>query len=398
MSQRHWKAVAVAGTLGVAATGIGLGLAGKFSAGRPGAPATAAAPAGKSAMMVLADRIATGDAQSLAELCKLVTPQVGQPLRVVPEAEAADELALLNALRAGFKSFKPAGRASAIAAASLILNRFGVEPAPTKWLDALHPTHALFTAGLADAHVDVRCSTLNEVGQHWNWLPGRVMTPAEESTLAEWKDSFIALATRCLGDREPKSRAAAVVCLGNAAIDSIAAPAVAYTDDPESGGVRYKALMVFANRPALLTEDAVLKRLHDKEPGVPELAELILKGRGLTKDQIYLGRKMGDPRPEVRAAVISMIRDRTDIDPTVWLIELSHDTDETVRGKAAEALATRESPDVDRRLREMATADTSPIVRATVTKIMAKLAKETTASLPMLPPTTTTSSMMIRAN
>ena len=399
MSQRRWQTIAIVGTLGVAAAGGGLAISGRFTAGRP-APQAAALQTAKSPLSQLADQIAAGDTRALATVCQQVTPQAGRPTAIVVDpAEAEDLVLVLKALRTGYRTFAPAGRASAIAAAGRILHRFHIEPAPAPWVDTLHPTHDLFTAGLADPNVDVRCSALNEVGFHWNWLPGRSMTPNEESILAEWKDAFVKPATHCLGDREPKSRAAAVVCLGNSSLDSIAAPAVAYTEDPESGGVRYKALMTFANRPVLLTDDAVLKRLHDKEVGVPELAELILKGRGLTKDQIYLGRQMDDPRAEVRASVIPLIRDRTDIDPTVWLIQLTRDTDETVRSKAAEALADRESPEVDRRLREMSHFDTSPAVRATVAKLVAKLVKQTTASLPVLPPAaTTTSGLNIRAN
>ena len=65
-------------------------------------------------------------------------------------------------------------------------------------------------------------------GRHWNWLPGRTMTPAEEHSLAEWKDTFYQPAARCLGDREPKSRAAAVVCIGSVPIDAMAAPVVGW--------------------------------------------------------------------------------------------------------------------------------------------------------------------------
>ncbi len=402
MIQRRWKAIAIAGTLGASAVGVGLALSGRFSTGRPEARATAdgsPTSASKSALATLAGRIETGDTAALMEFCQSIAPRNGQPTDAVAAGPEADDLIkVLQGIRAGFKSFAPAGRASAIAASGRILNRFSVEPAPDRWLDALRPTHDLIIAGLADSHVDVRCSALTEVQVHWNWLPGRAMTPNEESILSEWKDAFIHPSTRCLGDREPRSRAAAVVCLGAAAIDSIAAPAAAYVEDPENGGVRYKALMTFANRPSLLSEDAVLKRLHDKETGVADLAELILKGRGLTKDQIYLGRQMDDPHPEVRAAVIPLIRDRTDIDPVVWLLQLSRDGDETVRGKAAEALADRESPEVDRRLNEMANSDVSPAVRASAAKLVAKLVKAAAANLPNLPPTATSSSLSIRAN
>lgn len=402
MKNQRWKAVAVAGTLGVAAAAVGLVVAGRFAGRQPEAARSAVetTPAARSALAELAERIGSGDSKALAALCDRVTPLPGQPeLAALTPAEADDWVAALRGLRGGYRTFNGDGRAKAVSAAGLILNRFRVEPSPATWVDALHPTHDLFNAGLADSLIEARCSALNEVGLHWNWLPGRAMTPNEEGILAEWKDSFVPPATRCLGDREPKSRAAAVACLGAASLDSIAAPAAAYVDDPDNGGVRYKALLVFGARPSLLSEDAVLKRLHDKEPGIPELAEIVLKGRGLTKEQIYLGRQMDDPRAEVRAAVIPVIRDRTDIDPTVWLIQLSRDADENVRSKAAEALAGHESPEVDRRLHEMASSDTSPAVRASVSKLVARLIKETTAALPALPATTTTSSSMrLRAN
>ncbi len=384
MTGRRWTSMAIAGTLALAVAGSGLTwfFKGRGGGGNPPAPATA--EAARSPLKTLAEGIRGGDGRALVALCDRVT-QAEKQAGPISEAEAGDLIAVLDGLRAGFSRFDVVGRASAIAAASHILDRFKAEPAPREWFDALRPIHSLILAGLADPGVDVRAAALTEVGRHWNWLPGRAMTPAEETTLAEWKDAFYEPAKRCLGDREPKTRAAAVVCLGSASIDSMAAPAAAYVEDPDSGGVRYKTLMIFANRPSLLTEDAVIKRLHDHETGIPELAELILKGRGLSKDQIFLGRQMYNPRPEVRSSVIPLLRERSDIDPEVWLLQLSRDADEHVRAKAVEALADLESPRVDQRLREMASSDTSATVRAAAGKHVAKAVHQTTAALPPLP-------------
>ena len=382
MTGRRWTSMAIAGTLGLATAGAGLTW--MFKAGRPATqPAQAQAPA--SPMRTLAEGVRQGDAKALATLAERLAPKADKKAGPVGEDESADIVAVLDGLRGGFSRFSPYGRGTTIAVSTQLLDRFAVDPAPSTWFDALKPVHDLILAGLADESVDVRSVALNEVGKHWNWLPGRAMTPGEESEMANWKDAFYKPSLRCLGDREPKGRAAAVVCLGAASIDSMAAPAVAYVEDPESGGVRYKALMTFANRPNLLTDDAILKRLHDTEPGVPELAELILKGRGLGKDQIFLGRQMYSHRPEVRASVIPLLHERTDIDPDVWLLQLSHDTDETVRAKAIEALADRESPEVGKRLREMANSDTSATVRAAAGKVVAKIAGRSTAALPPLP-------------
>lgn len=384
MTGRRWTSVAIAGTLAVAV--LGGALAFWIKTGTKGGPSN---PAGtvssKSPMRDLAAGLRQGDPLSLAALCQRVLAKSEKPRPAVGEAEGEDLLAVVEGLRAGFLKFAPVGRASAVAAATHILDQFAVEPAPSAWLRSLPPIHDLVIAGLADPSVEVRASALTEVGRHWNWLPGRTMTPAEEGTLAAWKDAFCKPAERCLGDLEPKSRAAAVVCVGSLPIDAMAAPAAPYVDDPKSGGVRYKALMTFANRPNLLSVDAILKRLHDREPGIPDLAGLILKGRGLTKEQIFLGRQIFDPQPEVRASVIPLLRDRSDIDPVVWLLQLSHDADETVRSKAVESLVDRDSPEIDRRLREIASTDTSPTIRAIAGKHVARHGGESTASLPPLP-------------
>ena len=384
MTGRRWTSVAIACTLGVAVVGSGLAWMLR-PIGKGGQATQAAQDPAKSPMRTLAEGVRRGDPAALTALCQRVLAKVDQPQGAVGDEEGADLVEVLSGLRSGFVKFAPVGRASAISAAAHLLDRFRAEPAPASWFEALTPIHDLFVAGLVDSHVDVRSSALTEVGNHWSWLPGRTMTPAEEDVLAEWKDTMYEPAKRCLSDREPKSRAAAVVCLGALPIDEKAAPAVANVDYPDNGGVRYRTLMTFANRPGLLSIDAVLKRLHDTEPGIPELAELILKGRGLNKEQIFLGKQIFNPHPEVRASVIPLIRDRTDIDPVVWLLQLSHDADDTVRAKAVEALVNRDSPEVDRRLKEIASTDTSATIRALAGKHVAKSTAESTAALPPLP-------------
>jgi HEAT repeats len=396
MTARRWTSVAIAGTLAVAVVGLGvawrLSSAGKSDqASRPDQPAM-------SPMRALAEGIRQGDPAALTALCKQVLANADQAKDkarpAVGEEEGADLVEVMNALRAGFVKFNPVGRASAVSAATHLFDRFRVEPAPAVWFEALKPVQELVLGSLADSNVDVRSSALNEVGSHWSWLPGRVMTPFEEDTLGAWKESFYEPAKRCLSDLEPKSRAAAIVCLGALPIDEKAAPAVANVEYPDNGGVRYRTLMAFANRPSLLSVDTILKRLHDTEPGIPELAELILKGRGLSKEQIFLGRQIFNPHPEVRGSVIPLIRDRTDIDPVVWLLQLSHDSDETVRTQAVEALVNRDSPEVDRRLKEIGSTDSSAQVRAAAGKHVSKSAVETTA----LPPLPGSSSLNPKAN
>ena len=384
MTGRRWTSVAIAGTLTVAVVGTGVAWLLK-PARRDGRIGQGSTTTAKSPMKVLAEGLRRGDTEALAALCQRVLAKKDQPQPAVGDEEGADLVEVLDGLRAGFLKFTPLQRASAVAVSTQILDRFRVEPAPAAWYQSLRPIHDLAIAGLADPSADVRAVTLTEVGRHWNWLPGRSMTPGEEKDLAEWKDAMYPSALRCLSDREPKSRAAAVGCIGALPIDAMAAPAVANVEYPDHGGVRYKTLMTFANRPDLLSIDAVLKRQNDPEPGVPELARLILKGRGLTPEQMFLGKQIFNPHPEIRASVIPLIRERTDIDPVVWLLQLSHDSDDTVRGQAVEALINRKSPEVDRRMKEIASTDTSAAVRAAAGKHLAGTAVETTAALPPLP-------------
>ena len=133
----------------------------------------------------------------------------------------------------------------------------------------------------------------------------------------------------------------------------------------------------------LLSEDAILPRLYDPSPAVVLIAERVLKARGLSADQIGLGRLVFHPRAEMRASSITLLLPRTDIDPIVWLLLLSHDRDESVRSRALEALAGRDTPEVARRLREMAQTDESPKVRAAAAKVAP--APPSTVALPPLP-------------
>jgi HEAT repeats len=91
------------------------------------------------------------------------------------------------------------------------------------------------------------------------------------------------------------------------------------------------------------------------------------------------------PRPEQRVSVIPLLRNRTDLDPVVWLIQLSRDPVEMVRMSSIEALATHKEPSVQRRLAEMARSDGSPAIREAASKVVPPADGETTAALPPLP-------------
>ncbi len=270
-----------------------------------------------------------------------------------------------------------------------VLRRLAIDPAPANWLSVLKPSHDILTAGLADNDLDVRGTSLTEIGKLWSWTPGRSITATEEIAVAEWKGGdkngaggLLIPSVRRLGDPQPKVRCAAVACFGLLPIDRAAAPAVAYLDDPVAL-VRNQVLISFATRRGLLTEDAVLKHMYDSDPSVVATAEVVLQTRGLNREQISLGRMIFHPKPEIRASVIPLLKERADIDPEVWLIQLSRDSDETLRVAAVEALAPHLSPEVGQRLAEMAATDRSDAVRRAAAKYLP--AAQKTASLPPLP-------------
>ena len=309
------------------------------------------------------------------------------PTKGLTQAEGADWVAVVVGLRAGYLKFAtPGSRAATVGSVAPILGRFAADPAPAEWIGTLLPAFDLLNSGLNDPAPEVRASALTAIGRLWSWTPGRPMTRVEEQQLFDWKDHLHEPVLRRLADRDTRARAAAIACLGLAPIDALAAPAVAYLDDPQNGEVRHQVLISFAARPDLLTDDMILKRLHDPEPGIPQLAELILRTRGLSKDQISLGRLIASPRPEMRVSVIPLVKDRDDLDPVVWLIRLSHDADETVRTKAVEAMNGKDSPDLRARLREMADKDSSAAVRTAAGRLVSQIVGgEPTASLPPLP-------------
>jgi len=392
MPERGRAGLWITGGLAVVAAGAGLFWATGARKPATAAKATPGATASygdASTTAELAAGLRTGDARALEVVHKRLTAKAegdAEAPKVAPtEAEAAELLETLTAIRGGFLQFQPPGRAAATVVAAAILDKFGVDPAPASYIESLKPIHDIFSVALTDAEPEVRFVALGESHRFWAWIPGRTPSETEERQIADWKEAIHRPVVRCLASTDVRTRTAAIYSLGYLLIDSAAAPAVAYLDDP-SVEVRRQAIISFAGRPGLLTEDLLLKRVHDSDAAIHDAAVAALKLRGLTQELIGLGSLMTSPRADQRASVIALIKDRTDIDPVVWLLRLSHDEDETVRIHAVEALGARKGEDVAvrRRIVEMAQSDASQEVRQAAGKLMPS-AEETTASLPPLP-------------
>ncbi len=302
----------------------------------------------------------------------------------ISDTESEQLAEVIGSLRAGFLQFQPKSRLVAMGVTAAILDRFSSANAPGNWVDILGPVHDLLNSGLGDGEPAVRAAALSVISRSWGWAPNRSLIAIEEVVLAEWKQGFHTGVVRRLADKSEVSRAAAVACLGALPVDRAAAPATAYLDD-SSPTVRRQVLNSFAGRTGILTEDAILVRTNDSEPDIAQMAEVILRGRGLSAEQIGLGRMIVNAKAEVRLSVLGLLKDRNDIDPMTWLLQLSHDKEESIRAKVMPELAAQlDSPEARKRLREMAASDSSATIRAAAAKL-APAPGDTTASLPPLP-------------
>ena len=349
--------------------------------GAPGSSTSAGADIGAASTLAeLGEAARNSDPRVLSEVERRLTVTPEAPRRAFTDEEAEGWLQVLTGLRTGFLGFKGPGRLVAIGAACRFLDGFAVEPGAIRWADALGPIHDLLSASMGDADPNLRAAALNAVKGLWAWLPARSLTPAEETTLVKWKESLYRPVIRCLGQHDACTLIAAVACLGELPIDNAAAPALAYIDNPDPG-VRKQTLVAFSRRSLLLTDDMLLTRLHDSDAMIRGASHAVLKVRGLSDEQITLGGLIFSPQPKERMSVIPMLKDRSDVDPAIWLIQLSRDPEEMVRLSAVEAMATLKSAVVQRRLTEMARSDVSEAVRKAAGKLATPV-RESTASLP----------------
>ena len=362
---------------------IGYRVWGPGRSGGSGADTAAYAINENSPLADLNKALANCDARALAVIEARATPQPKVPQTAYTDAEAAEWIETLVTMRASYRKLSAPARVSAVTAACRIFDRFAVEPAPARWVEALKPLHDLFSACLTESEPRPRYAGLQEISRLWVWIPGRSLTPFEEQTLAEWKGALYVPVVHCLASRDIATRIGTVTCLGKLPLDNEATAAVAYIDDPNAD-VRRQTISSFAQRGLILTDDMLLKHLHDEDAVVRDMANLVLKTRGLPQELIGLGGLMFSPRADQRVSVITLLKGRTDIDVVTWLIQLSKDPVETVRISALAAMAQHKTPIVEKRLAEMAKSDASEVVRQAAQKLVPAM-DETTASLPPLP-------------
>lgn len=355
--------------------------------------ATAKAPEATAEPGSESEALAKGSSEVLERVIARLAEEVADGRRAVPRAlqlSAEEYVATLEPLIAGFSKYSENERRQILTLAKQSLERFSSEKAPDDWFRVLPPAETLFNLGMADTSPKVRVDALAHAGLYGRWYPDRSLAPVEEEYLTGFKVRLSRAFAARLADQNPVVRIAAVAALGAQPTRDEAAPGATLLADPITA-VRCQVLLSYAKRPDVLDDEKILPLLMDSKPEVIDLAEKALKARGLTQEQIGMGRLAYHPKPDMRASAIDLLEMKGEslgLDREVWLIHLSRDVAPAVRLKAIEALGKEDpiSIAVRNRLEEIVLLDTSPEVREAA-KALVKPAEDVTASLPPLPGT-----------
>ena len=108
---------------------------------------------------------------------------------------------------------------------------------------------------------------------------------------------------------------------------------------------------------------SLLPLLHDADADVRKACEDVLrKDRRLSPECFKIGWCLYHPDPAERLNVLDYLRRGADVEPGVWLRELSHDDSPAVRLAAVRVMSQQDVVDLSDRLEQMADGDPSPTV------------------------------------
>ncbi len=399
-SSRVWVAGFVTGSLYMIAGcgGTGNDTEPKNPVASGAAPITAS-PAGAKPLVSqqadtldgLAEKIQAGDESALAEAFRRSMAMPNQP-EVVPPAPTTSEIGswkrITTACAVNLHQFDTEARKVTMRLAGRMLVLAARDQVAVNWSDLLDPIRSVLEKGATDSDCEVRAAAIDQIGIIWEWVPGRDIFTVERNTLAAWKGSMLQLVQPHLKDAEIPSRLAAMRCLAALPIDAAAVPALELLQDKEPF-VRAETIRHFAGRSGLVPEEQLLSLCQDADSMVSRSAELALKSRGISDQQIALGRAIVSKNPQDRIAVIGKLDESRDIDPGIWLARLVEDSDASVRLKALEAIASRKvSRDLLRKIQVISEKDASDAVRKSAEKIIrSQNTASVSGSLPPLPPT-----------
>ncbi len=331
-------------------------------------------------------RLADGDESAFDELLSSVKTLI--PTGISPERSEAwiDLLAQLHDRREDLSARR---RLELVFITARVLDRFAKDPVPPGWIGVLDPAGAIFGASFHDEAREVRIMAQSELTGLWDWTPSMyggtvALSTAAMKQLGHWKETLYNAALPGLVDGEAEVRAEAVACMAALPIDAHALYALRVGLHDESPLVRAQTLHGFADRNLLLRVELILPKLHDPASQVVEAAESVLRKRGLSREQIGLGRLIGHPQPKMRISALSELAHFEDVDPLIWTLHLSRDEDSSVRLAAVRALADFEAAEAQDRLMALATLDLDTEVRQAAVEAL-PAPEEIDNGLPPLP-------------
>ena len=180
-----------------------------------------------------------------------------------------------------------------------------------------------------------------------------------------WVDACRAMADRGMTHSRKATRIAAVQTLVRGPLRNergLHHKAIALLKDKETL-VRRAAVIALASAPELVREESLLHLLHDDDLEVQYLCEIALAKRGLTPEEIELGRDISDRDPLKRMRVLHRLYRVPDLNVAAWVRQLSQDPTPAVRAAAVRAAGESGQAELLERLREIAEQDPSETVR-----------------------------------
>lgn len=115
---------------------------------------------------------------------------------------------------------------------------------------------------------------------------------------------------------------------------------------------------------------ALMRRLHSRRQGASDDAEAELQKRGFAAGHIELARRLTDPRPSVREALVDELPSSRGIDSRQWLLWLARDPIADVRLAALSVMSTSGDPILLRQVEAIAREDSDPRIVALVDRVL----------------------------
>lgn len=128
--------------------------------------------------------------------------------------------------------------------------------------------------------------------------------------------------------------------------------------------VRSLVLLALGSHEQLLPSEQIVPLLHAEPAELAQLADQVLRSRGLTEAQLRLARLLANPDGAERARVVPLLLEGSAVDAQVWLERLTKDPSPAVRAAVIRVAMGKGDPQWRERVREMAQSDPNSTVQA----------------------------------